>query len=391
MNILFIVLNWIGKGGYWRARHFGLDLAARGHTVTLIATSRHRRVGIRTSDLDGVTLVEMPDLFTGPLRSGWDLWNVLNRIVWVRKRKFDIVHAIQTRPTVLFPALYLKYVRGVSLVLDWSDWFGRGGSVEERSNPIMRALLRPVETFFDEKFRTCADGTVVICTTLREKAIALGVPPETLVLLPDGADTSRLRPINQLKARHRLGLPMDVLFVGHIGSIFPRDAELMAQAFDLVRKQVPTVQLLIIGYCPIEIRQLVQTPEAVIQTGFIEDRYVNDYLASCDICLLPLKDTNANRGRRPLKLNDYMAVGRPTVSTAVGDVAAIFKEEAIGLLAADEPESFAAQIVRLLQDPDLRIAMGQQARQVAKTRFSWARLTDELEAFYKRVLEQDSL
>jgi glycosyltransferase involved in cell wall biosynthesis len=386
VNILFIVLNWVGKGSYWRARHFSQHLAARGHTVTVIATSRGRRAGIRVSDLDGATLVEMPDLFTGSLRSGWDLWNALNRITWVRKRNFDVVHAIQARPTVLFPALYLKYVRGVPLVMDWSDWFGRGGSVEERPNPVMRALLRPVETFFDESFRTRADGTVVICTTLREKAIALGVPPETILLLPDGAQTHRLRPVEHATARRRLGLPLDVPIVGHIGSIFRRDAELMGCAFDLVYKQVPGARLLIIGYCPIEIRQLVQTPEAVIQTGFIEEEHLNDYLASCDVCWLPLNDTNANRGRRPLKLHDYMAVGRPTVATAVGDVTALFEEEAIGLLAADRPEPFAAQTVHLLQNPDLRVTMGQRARQVAETRFNWVRLTDELETFYKQVI-----
>jgi len=389
VNILFIDFNRVGKGSYWRARQFGQNLAARGHAVTLIVTSRDRRFGIRTSDLEGLRLVEMPDLFTGSLRSGWDLWNILNRIARVRKMQFDIVHAIQARPTVLVPALYLKYVKGVPLVLDWVDWLGRGGSVEERTHPLTRAALRPVETFLDEKFRTCADGTIVICTTLLEKAIDLGVPPESILLLPDGADTNRLRPIDQQEARQRIGLPGDVTLVGHIGSMFPRDAQLLAQAFDLVHKRLSSVRLLIIGHCAIEFRRLVQAPGAVIQTGVIEDRYLNDYLASCDVCLLPLKDTGANRGRRPLKLNDYMAVGRPTVSTAVGDIPALFKEEAIGYLAEDQPESFASQIVQLLGNPDLRAAIGERARQVAERRFSWVRLTDQLETFYRQIFGHD--
>jgi glycosyltransferase involved in cell wall biosynthesis len=391
LNILFIDFNPVGKGSYWRARHFGQNLAARGHAVTLIVTSRDRRFGIRSSDLEGLRLVEMPDLFTGSLRSGWDLWNILNRIAWVHQREFDIVHAIQARPTVLFPALYLRYVKGVPLVLDWVDWFGRGGSVEERSNPLTRAVLRPVETFLDEKFRTRAEGTIVICTTLFEKAIDLGVPPESILFLPDGADTNRLRPINQQEARQRVGLPSDVTFVGHVGSMFPRDARLLAQAFDLVHKRLPSARLLIIGHCAIEFRRLVQAPGAVIQTGFVEDRCLNDYLASCDVCLLPLKDTGANRGRRPLKLNDYMAVGRPTVSTAVGDIPGLFKEETIGYLAEDDPEHFASKIVQLLENPGLRDVIGERARQVAERRFSWVRLTDQLEAFYRRIFGRDSL
>jgi glycosyltransferase involved in cell wall biosynthesis len=388
MKILFIVLNWVGKGGYWRAHNFGQQLAARGHNVTVIATSRQRRMGIQEKNLHGVTLVETPDLFRGSLRSGWDLWNTLNRILWLRKRDYDIVHAIQARPTVLFPALYLKYLQGVPLVMDWSDWFGRGGSVEERPNRVVRAIVRPVETFFDERFRTRADGTAVICTTLRDKAIALGVDPETVLLLTDGADTTRPYPVTPADARRRLGLPPDVPIVGHIGAIFWQDAELMTNAFDLVREQLPDARLLIIGYCPVDISQLVEAPQAVIQTGFVEEHDLNDYLASCDVCWLPLKNTTANRGRRPLKLNDYMATGRPTVATAVGDVTALLQEEPIGLLADDQPESIATQTVRLLRDRDLRSEMGRHARHVAETRFNWSQLTDQLEAFYVRVLDQ---
>jgi glycosyltransferase involved in cell wall biosynthesis len=134
------------------------------------------------------------------------------------------------------------------------------------------------------------------------------------------------------------------------------------------------------------VEELVAAPDSVWRTGRIPYEKVNRYLAACDVCWLPMRDSGANRGRYPLKLNDYMAAGRPTVATSVGDVATLFTEEAIGLLAADKPEPFAVQTLRLLQDHDLRLALGQRARQVAETRFSWTRLTDELEMFYKQVV-----
>jgi hypothetical protein len=112
VNILFLDLNLIGKGSFRRALRFGQTLAPRGHNITLLATSPGRRSGIEKRYLDGVMLLEMPDLFSGSLRSGWDLWNTVNRIAQVRKRKFHMVHAIQTRPTVLLPALYAKHILG---------------------------------------------------------------------------------------------------------------------------------------------------------------------------------------------------------------------------------------------------------------------------------------
>jgi glycosyltransferase involved in cell wall biosynthesis len=387
MRILMICLNPTGRGTYWRALHFGRYLVRRGHAVTLIATAPQERFKLREYLLDGVRIVESPDLFRGSLRSGWDPWNTLRRILWARGQEFDLVHAFEARPTVIYPALYLRR-RGIPLVMDWCDWFGRGGSVEERPNPLVRTILRPVETFYEEHFRAIANGTTVICTTLREKAIALGVPPESIRLLPNGSDIERFQPLATAEARQGTGLPDDAFVIGYVGRIFTADAELLVKAFDQVAAQIPGVRLLMAGNCPLDLRKMVQRPEAVVQTGPLSDAQVNRYLASCDLFWLPLRDTNANRGRWPLKLNDYLAVGRPVVATAVGDVAPLFEEEEIGLACPDQAEPFAAQTVRLFQDAERRGRMSQRARQVAETRFSWDRLTGQLEALYQTLFHQ---
>src|SRR5210317_1368266 len=99
-----IVFNQTGKGTYWRAYHFARILAARNHSVTLISTSKQARNGVSYREIDGIHLVETPDAFTGSLRSGYDPWNMINRISWLRNRRFDIVHAFESRPVVIYPA-----------------------------------------------------------------------------------------------------------------------------------------------------------------------------------------------------------------------------------------------------------------------------------------------
>jgi glycosyltransferase involved in cell wall biosynthesis len=386
VNILLIVLNWVEKGTYWRALRFGQHLVARGHTVTLIAASGNRRIGIHLHDVNGVTLVETPDLLTGSLRSGWDPWNTLNRIAWIHNRKFDIIHAFEARPTVLFPALYLQRIRGVPLVMDWCDWFGAGGSVEERPNPFIRVMLRPVETFFEERFRTRGDGSTVINSFLQKRLQALGVPPETILLLRNGSDIENLRPLPREEARQRLGLPQDVRIIGYTGAIFWRDAQLMVKAFNIIHAVDPNTRLLIIGYCNIAIDTQVNFPQAVYQTGYISTPLLNAYLAACDICWLPLHDSGANRGRLPLKLNDYMSAGRAIVATAVGDVTDLMKEHELGLITVDQPNDLAAKVLSLLANPTQREYFEQQTRHVAETVFNWELLTNGLELFYEKVL-----
>lgn len=387
MNVLLVNLNQVGQGTYWRALSLGRELVRRGHAVTLLATSRRSRTRLVEREVDGVRLVETPDLFHGSLRSGWDPWNALRRVLWLRGRTFDLVHAFESRPTVIFPSLYAAR-RGAALVMDWCDWFGRGGSVEERPNPLVRAVLRPVETFFEEHYRTRAQGTTVICTTLREKALRLGLNPESILMLPNGADVHRLEPLPQAGARERLGLPAGAFLIGYVGSIFRRDAEFMARAIDRVRSQLPEARLLVAGYCPVDVRTLVQDPQAVIQTGRLDDADLNAYLAAADLFWLPLTDSNANRGRFPLKLTDYLAVGRPVVATAVGDVPRFLEDGATGLLSPDDPAVFAEKTIELAADPARREAMGCRAREAAETRLAWSRLAEELEGLYKMTLAE---
>ncbi len=125
----------------------------------------------------------------------------------------------------------------------------------------------------------------------------------------------------------------------------------------------------------------------MVQTGRLDEKALNLYLACADVFWLPLEDSNANRGRFPLKLTDYLAVGRPIVATAVGDVATLLGEETAGLVSLPEPQAFAVQTLRLFNEPVLREAMGRNGRLLAEGRLNWENLAEELERFYLRVMQ----
>lgn len=375
-----------GKGTYWRALQLARGLAGRGHTVTVMSTARRRqrRVTTTADAQPGVTLVEIPDWLGGPLRAGWDPLNVLARLRWGRDRRFDLVHAFESRPAVIYPALAWQR-RGAKLVMDWCDWFGRGGSVEERPNPALRTILRPAETYFEEHFRTRAAGTTVINSTLRQKAIDLGVKPESIFFLPNGSEVDVFRPQDRDEARRRLGWPLDWAVVGYVGAIFQRDARLMAQAFEALQRREPRARLLLAGYCNIAVEKLVAAPETVIRTGQLDLAEINRYLAACDVCWLPLADSGANRGRFPLKVNDYMAVGKPVVATAVGDVADLIVRGEFGLICRPEPIDLADKVSELLREPERAAALGCNGRTLAEREFRWEQIADRLAEFYRRV------
>ena len=384
-RLLMLSFNRIGKGTYWRALGFAQELVQLDYDVTLLAVAANRRWGFAEQVVNGVRVVESPDLMP---RSGYDLWDVVNRLAWVQKRPFDLVHAFETRPVNIFPALRARQRHKIPFVTDWCDWFGRGGSVEQRPNAVLRAILRPVETFFEERFRPGAAGTTVINQTLWQKARTLGIPPDQLLLLPNGANVETIRPQPKTAVRAKLGLPSEAFILGYTGAMFAEDAHLMAAAFDQIRAAIPQARLLLIGYTNVAVEEMVQEKTAVLRTGPVTYQALADYVAACDIGWLPLADNAANRGRFPMKVHDFIAAGRPLLVSNLGDLGPFVSQHAVGCVAPPQAAAQAQQIIAMHKQPTMLATWGQQARHIATSQFAWSVVTAKLHSFYQTIQKQ---
>jgi glycosyltransferase involved in cell wall biosynthesis len=376
----------------WRSRlarsfHWGRYLARKGHDVSILEISDTKRCGFDLSQQEGVTFIGSPDLFTGKPRSGWDPWDVLNRIAYVLPEKFDIVHAIDSRPVAILPALASKYFRTAKLFMDWGDWWGRGGAIHGRATSPLEYAFAPIETFFEEAFRRFADGSIVLSSALKERAISLGVDPDTILQTSSGSDVERIRPRDQYKARQRLGFKPDEKLIGYVGVLYKGDQDLLSQSFTLMCKMDPSIRLILIGRkSPKTLAIDPEFQQYVFRVGEVTFEDLLDYIAACDVMLLPLKDNIASRGRWPAKIGDYMASGKPVVATHVGDYATMIEEGRCGVLTDDTPYDFASQTVNIFCHRDRIKDMGQNARKVAETRLDWMLLTNKLEQFYVHIL-----
>jgi glycosyltransferase involved in cell wall biosynthesis len=276
---------------------------------------------------------------------------------------------------------FVGRLRGARLVADWADWWGGEGGVNDVPNRRIPAVGR-FEAWWEEKSKLWADGVVTISTVLRDRAVDLGCPSAQVLYLPTGAPTGRIQPIPVAEARDRLDVPPDRSLMGFIGQ-GQGDLDQVMKAM----QQIPGLWLMLIGRVSSRVSYMAESygvADRLWQTGFIPDDEVGLYLACCEFMVLPLSDRAANRGRLPNKLLDYMAAARPVVASQVGDVGMILEKHSVGLPVCDD---FIGPILALLADPQLRTQLGENARQVAETVFSWSRSVDRLEAFYRRLLE----
>lgn len=385
MNILMITFNPTERGTYFRAFQFARQMVLENNSVTLMSTAHSRRKGILTWHENGVKVVEFPALFRGPVRSGWDPYNTLMRLHWLNRKAFDVVHAFESRPSVIYPALKV-FRQGSLFASDWCDWFGKGGSVEERPNPVLRMLLRPMETYYENHFRLQANIVTVICTTLQKRALELGVKKEKIVLVQNGFNMPECQPIKETNVRESFGLSDDAFVIGYIGSLFPKDARLLSKAFFHVQEQLPHARLLHLGQSNYQPVDRSDFKEKIIITGSIDEHRLQMGLSACDVCWLPLSDIPANWGRLPLKFSSYVSAGRPVIVTEVGDLPEIVRKYQVGLTCSPDAVSLSAQTIRIAKNIDKKINYSIAARTLSNNpSYSWRKQAlNLLEIYHQR-------
>jgi polysaccharide biosynthesis protein PslH len=157
------------------------------------------------------------------------------------------------------------------------------------------------------------------------------------------------------------------------------------QVWPMVARARPAARAVIVGRNP---------PAAVVAaarqrglgwtfTGYVDD--IRPHVASGHVFVIPLRVGSGTR----IKAFEAMAMGRAVVSTTVG-VEGLDVEDGVHLLMADDPGAFAAAILRLLDDTELRGRLAQAARRLLEDRFSWSRVARQVEVVCQRALGGDA-
>ncbi|MFH0878986.1 MAG: glycosyltransferase family 4 protein [Lentisphaerota bacterium] len=394
------------EGTYYRAFPWARGLAARGHQVTLACTTREARtVRSRVHEESGVRLIETPSLWDGRWVMtrlsglyGWSPFSIAARTREIRWGGFDVVHAFEHQLHVSLPVVLAGRRSIPALISDQCDHYGKGGFREQLYSPYrLAALYRvigwPVRTMMDEverRLKRSADAVTVISRFFKERAVAMGITLEKIHVIPGSADVQAIRPMPRTEARRARGLPENANIMAFLGA-GQFDVEFSLEAFVQVLRQKPNCLYLVLGPKDKDVAQRAKelgVADKVIQTGWIQDEELPGWLACADVCLIALRDHPVNQGRWPNKIGSYMAAGRPTVCTEVGDVAVLVRDRNIGRVAKVDPGDFAGKILELLQHPELAQSMGARARTVAENEFALEIQVKELESVYLNCLEE---
>lgn len=349
MKVLIIIHNQYNTGPFNKIIELADSLIEEQINVTVLATSKTNHL-VSEKIYKKYSLILSPDLLWGKLRQGFDLLNTFFRIFFILKNKFDIVYAIDSRPVVIIPSLFHKLIYNKPLVLAWWDWFGRGGTMTERSGKLFIFLWGWIETFFEERFRRFADVATVISNPLRSRLMSLGFPNHKIHLLRVGSKICNTKIEDKILIRSALGLNLNKKYFCYVGAIFKNDLNLLLNSLTYLKYKIENMPItLIIGDNSIE--DSICKDLSIIKLGKVNDQKLFvQYLKSCDYGLLPLKLNIANNARWPSKIGDYLSCGLPLVATPTHDLELINASNKIGFLSKDDdPVNFAETLFEASQ------------------------------------------
>jgi glycosyltransferase involved in cell wall biosynthesis len=152
------------------------------------------------------------------------------------------------------------------------------------------------------------------------------------------------------------------------------------EIFLLILKEIPDLKLYIIGSRPPKKLQQ-RASENVIITGFVDD--VRPYVARASVYVVPLRMGGGTR----LKVLEAMAMKKPIVTTSIGCEGIDVRHDE-SVLIADDPMTFARQVIELLRSQALRQRLVRNGYDVARTCYDWNTIGNRVEEAYATLRQQ---
>jgi glycosyltransferase involved in cell wall biosynthesis len=143
-----------------------------------------------------------------------------------------------------------------------------------------------------------------------------------------------------------------------------------------IQERYPQVAFWVVGKHPTERVQMLAQRPGVHVTGGVPD--VRPFLETAGIFVCPLRFGSGVKN----KILAALAMGKGVVATRVS-LEGLDLQEDEHVLAADEPGTFAAQVIKLIEDPGMAARLARNGQAFVRAEYSWERSATLLEGILR--------
>lgn len=394
--------------GGTRHYDFGVELAKRGHNVTIFAADLNYM--LRSQSGEGETHVWPPEPQEsyGSIKFIWAKTLKYKRNDWrravgmlsfalsvitngIKRDSPDVV--IGSSPH-LFGALagyILAKLRRARFILEVRDLWPQTLIDMRKQNTANRErkfslgsifytvviiTLRIIETLLYRK----AERIIVLSEGARQYIIKRGIRPEKLSLLPNGVYLEEFKVSeSRTSVREKFGVA-DKFAVMYTGAHGPANALDTILDTGRLMLDAENVAFVLVGDGPVKAK-LLQTVKAdnldnVKMIPAVPKNSVPDMLNAADALVITLRSVELfSYGVSPNKLFEYMASGKPVLCAVSGDVADMVIQAGAGIVIEPEnPEALAEAIRSMMADKEKCLKYGENGRLFVEKNFSRSRI-----------------
>ena len=403
MRIL-MVTQWFNPEPMLKGLMFLDRLKERGHTIQVLTGFPNYPDGriypgfrqrlFHREDRNGISVIRTP-LY--PSHDANPLRRVANYSSFALSSAFigafsidppDIIYVYNPPATASFPAIVIKALRRVPVLLEiqdlWPDTLGATGMMNNR------LLLKVVDRWCKWTYRH-ASRIVVLSPGFKEMLVSRGVPQEKIEVIYNWCDEEKriLESVPDASLAREMGFNgrFNILYSGTMGK-----AQALApvlSAAEILKDKIPEIRFVFVGP-GVETEQLkkIAAAKKLGNVAFHPRRPVEkigEVLKIADVLLVHLKDDPLFRITIPSKIQAYLAAGRPILAGVDGNAAAMVTEAGAGITCTPEsPESIAGAAETLFSMPaSRRKEMGENGRKYYDRELSLERGVERYDAIFK--------
>lgn len=261
---------------------------------------------------------------------------------------------------------------------------------------ILPHEVRPFERALYFLYYRLAQG-LILHSDLNRQRLREMVPEledGRLHVIPHGnSDQFRHLETSREEARRRLNLPQDATIALFFGSVRPyKGLDLLIEAMPSVVSACPRALLVVAGHVEVgnqaeyeaQIAGLGIEPEKVLQRyGYLANEDMICYVCAADLVVLPYREIYQSG----VVFLAY-SFGRAVLATRVGSFPETVEDGRSGWLVDPENvEELSQALVSVLSDPDKLRQVGDYARHLSDTQYSWSDIARQTEGVYRRAVE----
>jgi glycosyltransferase involved in cell wall biosynthesis len=255
---------------------------------------------------------------------------------------------------------------------------------------VPQKFLQPLGKWIESWNIRHADLILSINEGLREYTIRMGAQREKTGVIRAGIDLKQYDPskVSGKEIRTQYGIADDDIVLFFMGWLYRFSGlQEVAESLAKVEEKYPNLKLFIVGdgdaYEDLRIlREKLHFEDRIILAGKQPFEKIPSFIAMADICLLPAHNNKIMHDIVPIKMYEYMAMGKPVVATKLYGVMKEFGE-GNGIFYVNTSDQVILKVIELINYRTIQ-SEGNRARDFVECN-SWEKVTDIFEMSLSRI------